>query len=225
MQSVEDKTSEHLKDFITEDVESIAIDDKDVYMQIKKDFESSPQLKKKIRYYNKKKSLFKNFDVESQIEKALKKKVNLTHGGSLIFEEMEAFTVIDVNTARYQGKKSLSEAILSVNLGAAQKIAEQIILRHLGGIIVVDFIDMKEEKDKKEVVDCLAESLKVDRLKSKVYPMADLGLVPITRKRKGLSLSQQLKESCAHCKGEGVYTKTSVAAGNLLYQLESHSLG
>lgn len=219
----EDHFSNEIKDIIHQDIDSIVIDNKDLYLQLRQDLASDSQLQKKIKYHAKKQALFQLFNIEDQISKALKKKVFLKNGGSLVFEELEAFIVIDVNTSRYKGGKNLADSILCVNKEAALKIAEQIILRHLGGIILIDFIDMEDRRDQREVVQCLHDALKKHKAKFKVFPMGDLGLVQITRKRKGLSLSQTLKETCSYCKGQGDFKKMSVIAAELLYFLEGCS--
>ena len=124
-------------------------------------------------------------------------------GGFLIFEELEAFTVIDVNSGRFTGQRKLAESLLQLNLEAAQKIAEQIQLRHLGGIILVDFIDMENPEDGEKVVACLEQGLKGDKSYPKVFKMGELGMVQITRKRSENSLSHFMTEICELCGGLG----------------------
>ncbi len=222
IQEGEDPIINYLKNYLDEKTKVVLIDEEKTYSTIKQWLKDnhSTELVKKIKKYSKVASLFREFNIESQIEKIQSKKVYLKNGGSLIFEEMEAFVVIDVNTARYKGKKNISESILAMNLEAARVIAEQITLRELGGIILIDFIDMEDLKNRKKIVSCLEKELKRDKAQTKVFPMGDLGLVQITRKRKNLSLSHYLKKECNHCRGEGVHKKTATVVGEILTKLE-----
>ncbi len=215
----------YLKNFLDEETKTILIDNEETYHTVKQWLKDnhSTELVKKVKKYSKIASLFKEFNLESQIEKIQSKKVYLKNGGSLVFEELEAFVVIDVNTARYKGKKNISESILAMNLEAARVTAEQITLRELGGIILIDFIDMEDQKDQRKVVSCLERELGKDKAQTKVFPMVNLGLVQITRKRKNLSLSHYLKQDCAHCRGEGLHKKITTISQEILIKLEDFS--
>ena len=223
LQERENPIISYLKNYLNKETKTILIDEEETYSTIKKWLKDnhSSELVKKVKKYSKISALYKEFNIESQIEKIQSKKVYLKNGGSLIFEELEAFVVIDVNTARYKGKKNISESILAMNLEAAITIAEQITLRELGGIILIDFIDMEDLRNRKKVVSCLEKELEKDKAQTKVFPMGDLGLVQITRKRKNLSLSQYLKQECSHCNGEGRHKKTATIAAEILIKLEN----
>jgi ribonuclease G len=163
--------------------------------------------------------LFEKFDLESQIEKALHRKVWLPSGGSIIIDQAEAFTMIDVNTGKFTGKKKLEDPVTKINLEAAREVARQLRVRDIGGIIVVDFIDMEKLSNRKKLLDELEEAFKTDRSKTYVLGITELGLVQMTRKRVKLSLTPSLCEPCPYCGGTGwvksVATTTIQAARKL----------
>jgi len=212
----------YLKNYFSEDIQMVLIDEDQTYLDIKNWLEDngSKELVRKIKKYSKSKPLFKEFLIENQIKNIQSKKVYLKNGGSLIFEETEAFVVIDVNTARYKGQQNVSKSVLAMNLEAARVIAEQIVLRELGGIILIDFIDMDQIKDREAVVACLDKSLKEDKTQTQVFPMGELGLVQITRKRRNASMVSYLNERCGHCKGQGQHKTMATLAGEVLTQME-----
>lgn len=150
-------------------------------------------------------------DIAGQLEKALKNKVWLKCGGYLVIEQMEALTVIDVNTGKYVGEHDLENTVFNTNIEAATEIAKQLRLRNIGGIIIIDFIDMKEEKDKTEIINHLEKELKKDRIKTNILGLTQLGLLEMTRKKNGKALSSVLMKDCAFCNGRGkVYSEESV---------------
>ncbi len=150
-------------------------------------------------------------DIAAQLERALKNKVWLKCGGYLIIEQMEALTVIDVNTGKYVGERDLENTVFTTNIEAATEIAKQLRLRNIGGIIIIDFIDMQDEKDKEEILCHLAKELKKDRIKTNIMGLTQLGLVEMTRKKNGKVLSSVLMKDCAFCGGRGkVYSEESV---------------
>ena len=200
----EDPLLDFLKDILSLEVERFVVDEKETYRKITKWLKAfRPALAKKVEFYKETKSLFAHFNLESQAQKAMQKKVMLKNGGFLIFEELEAFSVIDVNSGRFLGNKKLSQSLLELNLLAAQKIAEQVQLRQLGGIILVDFIDMESVEDGEKVVACLERGFKGDKSHTRVFKMGELGMVQITRKRSANSLSHFMKEVCPSCQGQG----------------------
>ncbi len=142
-------------------------------------------------------------DLAGQLEKTLKNKVWLDCGGYIIIDQMEALTVIDVNTGKFVGETSLGETVLQTNIEAAREIARQIRLRNVGGIIIVDFIDMKTTEDKEKVIAALAEELKKDRIKTNILGLTQLGLLEMTRKKNGYQLSDVLQRDCPVCGGRG----------------------
>lgn len=151
-------------------------------------------------------------DVESQLERALRNKVWLKCGGYLVIEQMEALTVIDVNTGKYVGERDLENTVFTTNMEAAEEIAKQLRLRNIGGIIIVDFIDMRDEADKAEIIHHLEQELKKDRIKTNILGLTQLGLLEMTRKKNGKGLSSVLMKDCMFCGGRGkVYSEESVS--------------
>lgn len=193
-----------IRDVFSEDFDKLIVDSINEYERILEFLELfSPDLKNKISFYQDELPLFQHYGIEKEIEKALKKKVWLASGGYIVIEKTEALIVIDVNTGKYVGRTSLAETILKTNLEATREIAHQLRLRDIGGIIIIDFIDMDFEEDKKKVLDKLEEELKKDRNKTFIIGMTELGLVQLTRKRSRKDLTAYLSESCPYCSGEG----------------------
>src|SRR5947207_4669438 len=162
-----------------------------------------PMLAPRVHLYEGVTPLFEQHGVETKIARALERRVWLKSGGYLIFEQTESLTTVDVNTGRYVGKKNQEETILRVNLEAAKQIVQQLRLRNIGGIIVIDFIDMEKAANRKKVFDALQEALGKDKARSNVLRISELGLVQMTRKRTADSLEQLLLAPCPHCSGAG----------------------
>ncbi len=199
-----------LRDAVSEDVGKILVDSRETVAALI-DFCQSyiPELETKIEHYPGARPIFDLHGVEDDIQKALNRKVLLKSGGYLIIDQTEAMTTIDVNTGGYVGHRNLEETIFKTNLEAAQGIAKQIRLRNLGGIIILDFIDMGTEAHKAEVIQSLENALQRDSAKTAVSGVSSLGLVEMTRKRTRESLLQTLCEPCSVCNGRG-FVKTSV---------------
>lgn len=213
-----------LTDLLSKDIEQIFIDEKETFKEVKKWIKASrSDLAKKTKFYNDSESLFEKFNLESQVQTANQKKVSLKNGGFLIFEELETLTVIDVNSGRFKGKKNTAQSLLELNLEAAQKITEQIQLRHLGGIILIDFIDMESIEDGEKVVNRLEEGLKEDKSHPRVFKMGELGMVQITRKRGANSLSHFMTEACQDCGGLGRKKTIPTIATDLFLKIERMS--
>ncbi len=198
-----------LRDLVAEEVTSIKIDSRESYTSLYKFSETFiPELLDKIEHYSGERPIFDLHNVEDEIQKSLKRKVLLKSGGYLIIDQTEAMTTIDVNTGGFVGHRNLEETIFKTNLEAAQTIARQLRLRNLGGIIILDFIDMKEEDHKEQVLLALEKALEADSAKTSVTQLSNLGLVEMTRKRTRESLEHVLCESCPTCEGRG-YIKTA----------------
>jgi ribonuclease G len=163
----------------------------------------APELRERVQFHGGPEPIFDAYGVEREIERALHRKVWLRSGGYLVFDRTEAATVIDVNTGKYVGKTDLASTILKTNLEAAQEIARQIRLRDIGGIILVDFIDMDVEKHRRRVLAALAEAVRADRTKVHVIDLTQLGLVEITRKRVYQDLEELMRMPCPYCEGRG----------------------
>jgi ribonuclease G len=163
----------------------------------------SPELKDKVKLYDGKTPIFKAFDIEKEIDNLRKIKVPLPNGGSLIIQEAESLCAIDVNTGRFTGSKSQEETVTATNLEAAQEVARQLRLRNIGGIIVIDFIDMKKASNRHKLVEALEKAVSRDRAKIRILPVTRLGLVEMTRERKRESTFSLLTEECPECHGSG----------------------
>lgn len=215
-----------IRDVFVENVDRLVIDSKEEYEKILELLSTiSPKLKSKVRLYAEKDPIFENFGVEPQIDKALKKRIWLPSGGYIIIDKTEALTVIDVNTGKYIGKSNIDETVLKTNLEAAYEIANDIRLRDIAGIIIIDFIDMRPESDKKLLLEKLGEYFKADRVKVNIVGMTELGLVQITRKRTGKELSEILSDICPYCKGVGKILSEETLAIKLNRLIKKHAHG
>ena len=163
----------------------------------------NPVLKSRVELYDSKEPIFDAFNLEGDISRALKRKVWLKSGGYIIIEHTEALVAIDVNTGRYVGKHNLEETILKTNLEAVKEIAYQVRLRDIGGLIIIDFIDMQKKSSQEKVYSALQDALKKDRSKTHILPISDMGLVQMTRKRNKEPLTRIMREPCTYCEGEG----------------------
>jgi ribonuclease G len=163
----------------------------------------SPKMRSRIHLYDDPEPIFERFAVETEIERLLRRKVWLKSGGHLTIDETEALTTIDVNTGKYVGSTSLSDTILSTNIEAVTEIARQLRLRDIGGIIIMDFIDMTSPKDRQHVVSALEKALRKDRTRTKISNISPLGLIEMTRKRTGETISEAITASCPYCQGRG----------------------
>ncbi|MDX1334690.1 MAG: ribonuclease G [Gammaproteobacteria bacterium] len=193
-----------LRDMVDEDIERIRIDSRETVQKMTSFAQSYiPGLASRIEHYPGERPIFDIYSVEDEIEKALQRKVQLKSGGYLIFDQTEAMTTIDVNTGGFVGHRNLEETIFKTNLEAAQAIARQLRLRNLGGIIIIDFIDMEQDSHKEQVLSALEKALEKDHAKSHICEVSALGLVEMTRKRTRESLEHILCEPCPMCEGRG----------------------
>ncbi len=193
-----------IRDLFTDDVEELVIDSKEAHREILNYLRSvSPELRDRILLYKGRQPIFDAFDIEAQIEKAFERKVWLKKGGYLIVDQTEALVSIDVNTGRFTGKKNQEDTIFKTNMEAAKEVARQLRLRDMGGIVVIDFIDMEIESNKKAVLDELRGNLRRDRSRTKAFAVSELGLVEMTRQRERPSLLAFYSEDCTSCDGTG----------------------
>ena len=191
-----------LRDMLNEDIEKVRVDSRATFENVVKFVHKfMPSLDDRIEHYDGERPIFDLYGVEDEMQRALKKEVPLKSGGYLIVDQTEAMTTIDVNTGAYLGTRHL---VYRTSLEAAQAAARQLRLRNLGGIIIIDFIDMSDEEHKRQVLRMLGKGLARDHAKTTVYPMSALGLVEMTRKRTTESLARQLCEPCPTCSGRGV---------------------
>ncbi|MFQ5993945.1 MAG: ribonuclease G [Acidiferrobacterales bacterium] len=193
-----------MRDLVRDNVEKIRIDSRETFQRANEfACECIPEVKDRIEYYPGERPIFDLYSVEDEIQKALDRKVLLKSGGYLIIDQTEAMTTIDVNTGAYVGRRTLEETLFKTNLEAAQGMARQLRLRNIGGIIIVDFIDMADFEHRRQVVRALEKALARDRAKVYIAEMSALGLVEITRKRTRESLERLLSEPCTVCNGRG----------------------
>ena len=216
-----------LRDLLTDEFEAIRVDNQQDYQRVLELVERIlPTLAPKIKLYSKPFPIFEEYGVQAEIDKALKSKVWLKSGGSIVINQTEALVAIDVNTGRYVGKKSagrLEDTIVKTNLEAVKEIVRQIRLRDLGGIIVLDFIDMEEKKNRQKVLQTVEQELKKDRSPSKALQVADFGLVIITRKRVKQSLERVLTEPCPYCSGTGTIKSSATICYEILSEVKKIS--
>lgn len=205
-------TSSVIRDLFSEDVERVVVDSKKLHREIRLYVKwIAPDMVDKVEYYKGKEPIFDAFGIEKDIAVSLSRKVWLRSGGYIIIEQTEAMVVIDVNSGRYAAKKEQEMNSLRTNLEAAREIARQLRLRDIGGIIVIDFIDMEDEKNKKKVYDELKKEFKRDRAKVTVLPLTEFGICQITRQRIRQSILHSFSEPCPVCGGGGlVLSKASV---------------
>jgi len=216
-----------LRDLLTDDYQAIRIDNPTEHKRIVELIERiMPTLASKVRLYEKEFPIFEEYGVQAEIDRALRSKVWLKSGGSIVINQTEALVAIDVNTGRYVGKKTagrLEDTILKTNLEAVKEIVRQIRLRDLGGIIVLDFIDMEEKKNRQKVFQTVEQELRKDRSPSKALQVSDFGLVIITRKRVKQSLERVLTEPCPYCAGSAVIKSSSTICYEILSEVKKIS--
>jgi len=192
-----------LRDVFTEDVDRLILDSRYEYEKVLDLLDiTGPRLKLKV-FLDERDSIFEEYGIEQEIEKALKRKVWLKSGGYLVIDQAEALTAVDVNTGKYVGTTNLEDTVLKTNLEAAREIARQLRLRNIGGIVIVDFIDMSREEHRQEVVRTLEEEIKKDKTKTNILGITQLGLVEMTRKKVRPSLSEVIQKPCPYCEGKG----------------------
>lgn len=200
-----DLTLRTIRDLFSSDIARLVIDSKEEYDRAM-DFidEFLPHLRDRVEFYDGAEEIFDAHGIEIELADALERKVWLRSGGHIVIDQMEALTAIDVNTGKYVGKRSSEHTILKTNLEAVQEVVYQLRLRNIGGIIVIDFIDMAKSADREKVYNALKLALKADKARTNILKISELGIVEMTRKRVRESLSQSLCEPCPYCEGNGL---------------------
>ena len=210
-----------IRDLFSSDVDRLWCDDPATYQRIVRFVqEYMPRLRSRVSQYDGDEPIFDRFRIESQIERALDRKVWLKSGGYLVFDQAEALTAIDVNTGRFVGKRNQEETVLKTNLEATEEVVRQLRLRNIGGIIIVDFIDMSKEGNRKKVNEALAQALKRDKARSSTLKISELGLVQMTRKRTRESLEQMLTGQCPTCEGRRVVKSVACYAAEAVRAIQ-----
>ncbi|KEO82676.1 Rne/Rng family ribonuclease [Tumebacillus flagellatus] len=221
-----DLLSRSVRDFFTEDVEELWIDDLEAFESARDMLRrSSPNLYERVKLYRGRENLFAAHRVDQDLEKALKRKVWLKSGGYLVIDQTEALTVIDVNTGKFVGSSSLEETVFKTNVEATKEITRQLRLRDIGGIIIIDFIDMRDAGHKEQIVEELQKALRRDRTRSHVLGMTQLGLIEMTRKKVRQSLDEVLHRPCPTCDGKGKVLSEETTAARIERELTDYLRG
>ncbi len=206
-----------VRDLFSSDIDRLWCDGAGTFERIVEFVQSyMPRLRARVALYDALEPIFDHFSIEPQIERALERKVWLKSGGYLVFDQAEALTAIDVNTGRFVGKRNQDETVLRTNLEAVEEVVKQLRLRNIGGIIIVDFIDMTREADRKRVSEALSQALKRDKARTSMLKISELGLVQMTRKRTRESLEAMLTEPCPRCNGCRVVKSVATLAADVM---------
>jgi ribonuclease G len=213
-----------LRDQLTSSYKSVWVDNEEVYESVLRFVQRfQPALVNRVKMYTRSTPIFDEFGITAELEKALRPKVWLKSGGYIVINQTEALVAIDINTGKYVGKSNrLEDTIVKTNTDAIKEIVRQIRLRDLGGIIVVDFIDMDERKNRQKVMQALEEAMRADRAPYKILQFNDFGLVAITRKRVKQSLERTLCTPCPYCEGAGYVKSPQTVVGEILQ--EAHKI-
>src|SRR5512135_457026 len=210
-----------IRDVFTSDVDRMVIDTDDEFQRVKEFMDSYiPGLGRRVKPFDGDDQIFEHYGVEIEISRALGRKVWLKSGGYIIIDQTEALTTIDVNTGRYVGKRSLEDTILKTNLEAVREIGYQLRLRNIGGIIILDFIDMEHENNRRKVYQALQEALSHDRAKTTISHISPLGLIEMTRKRVRESLGRALCDTCPYCDGRGFIKSSRTVCYDVFRELQ-----
>ncbi len=212
-----DLVSRTIRDFVTTETQQVMVDQAKDHRRILEFVgHFMPRLKSRIMLYNESEPIMDHSGIEEKIQRALEPKVWLHSGGHLIIERTEALYAIDVNTGRYVGKKNQEETILKTNMEATREIVRQLRLRNIGGIIIIDFIDMEKAANRKKVYEALKEAVKKDKARINILQISELGLVEMTRQRSRESLGNQLLDACPYCEGRGRIKSNATLAYEIL---------
>jgi len=213
-----------IRDLLSPQVNRIVIDSKEEHENILSFINSyMPKQKYEIILYEKMEPIFDAYGIEIEIDKILGTKVWLKSGGYIVIDICEALVAIDVNTGRFVGKRNLADTILKTNLEAAKEIAYQLRLRNIGGIIIIDFIDMEREGDREKVFQALEEATRKDRQKMNIFKISELGLMEMTRKRTRENISRILSEPCSYCEGAGLIKSKTTLCYDIFQEIERSS--
>ncbi|MBI4515829.1 MAG: ribonuclease E/G [Deltaproteobacteria bacterium] len=209
-----------IRDLFTADIQRVCVDNSRDHGRIVEFLEAvMPRFTDRVELYTEREPIFDRFGIENQVNKALDRRVWLKSGGYIIIDHTEALTAIDVNTGRYVGKTTQEETVLKTNLEAAKTIVEQLRLRNIGGLIIIDFIDMEKPVNRKKVYDALSDAVRKDKARTNILHISELGLVEMTRKRRGENLLQLLGEPCPICDGRGLVRSAETVANEVLRRI------
>ncbi len=213
-----------VRDIFAPGIDRLVVDNKKTYERILKFVETfAPHLRDKVHYCEEESPIFDIYGVEMDVNRALDKKIWLRCGGYIIIEATEALTVVDVNTGRYVGKKDLEETIFKTNMEAVKEISYQLRLRNIGGIIIIDFIDMDEASHRQQVFRVLNESIKKDKSRINILPFSEFGLIQMTRKRNREDLTRMMCEPCHYCHGKGMLKSARTISYEIFRKISSNA--
>ena len=211
------------RDLFVESIDRVIVDREEDFDRVKSFVSGfAPESESKVELYRTMEPIFDHYGIEVEIERALERRVWLKSGGYIVIDQAEALTVVDVNSGRFVGKSSLEETITQINLEAVKEVVFQIRLRNIGGIIIIDFIDMARVENREKVLAALQEALKRDKAKTTIVRMSEIGLVEMTRKRVRESLGHLLTETCSYCKGRGAVKSERTVANEILRAIARH---
>ncbi len=210
-----------LRDNFTDDIGRLTIDDEAEYKELLKFLDTfAPHLKERCKLYDGKRPLFDKMGVEAEVEKALRRKVPLKSGGHIVIDQTEALVAIDVNTGKFTGKKHLEDTVFKTNMEAAEEVARQVRVRDMGGIIVIDFIDMELVKNRRKLLQRCEECLKADKARTTVSDVSELGMIEMTRKRVKHNLVSALSQTCPYCEGSGLVPSVTTMTFDTIRRLQ-----
>lgn len=212
-----------IRDQVNEDVNKIIVNNEETYHAVMESLQFFPGDYKERVVVQDMMEVFESYDLINEIKKAGKRKAWLKNGGHIIIDNTEALTAIDVNTGKYVGTTNLEDTVVNANLEAVQEIVRQIRLRNIGGIIIIDFIDMESPQDRQRVIDALAVELKKDRVKTNILGLTQLGLLEMTRKKTGHGLNQMMDKECAICDGRGRLFNYSMTCLQIRHEVEKQA--
>lgn len=211
-----------VRDHLGSDIDRVVIDDREDYKNLSEFAERlDPDINSRIFLYQRERPIFETYGIEQELDKLMRRKVWLKSGGHVIFDSTEALVAVDVNTGKYVGKKNLQDTVFKTNLEAAKEIARQLRLRDIGGIIIIDFIDMDIESNRKKVLEVLEQELARDRTRTSILGLTKLGLVEMTRKKVRERLSELVQKECPYCEGTGRIVAETTMAFKVIRDLNS----
>ena len=210
-----------VRDLLSDDVKKLVVDSKKTYRELSKFISQLiPSMQNVVELYRGKDPIFEQYDIETELSRALERKVWLKSGGYIVIDQTEALVSIDVNTGKFVGSRNLEDTIFKTNLEAAKEGVYQIKLRNLGGIIIIDFIDMEKASNREKVYKALEDALKDDKAKTNILKISELGLVEMTRKRVRESIGRTLREVCPYCEGDGLVKSKKTVCYELFRKLK-----
>ncbi|MFW5873403.1 MAG: Rne/Rng family ribonuclease [Bacillota bacterium] len=211
-----------VRDHLGSDIDRVVIDDREDYKNLSEFAERlDPDINSRIFLYQRERPIFETYGIEQELDKLMRRKVWLKSGGHVVFDSTEALVAVDVNTGKYVGKKNLQDTVFKTNLEAAKEIARQLRLRDIGGIIIIDFIDMDIESNRKKVLEVLEQELARDRTRTSILGLTKLGLVEMTRKKVRERLSELVQKECPYCEGTGRIVAETTMAFKVIRELNS----